>query len=161
MINIYNLNHLKYDSVSHKTFLYLEYGEVLESDKKPWQILDDFCKYHGSTLKGRMESAKEVLHILQKPPVLVCLYMDCIFFPTSSYKSNDCIWIQARLVQSIKAQTSSSCEITFKDGSCILVPIGYRAMQRQMSRCQQYYDTITVPMKLEQVKEMIQGERYE
>lgn len=160
MYNIYDLISLEYDEQRQQTLLYFETGKILKSNKEPWEILNDFCVYHGSTLKGRMESAKSVLAIIQKPPVLVCLYMNCIFFPTHSYKSNDCIWIQSRFVKKVQPLTSSSCELVFQNGRHLLVNIGYRAIQRQLQLCKEYYDKITMPLKMEQVQEMIQEVEY-
>ena len=153
-MNLYNLCAIRYDQKTKQSLLYfLDYGE-LPCFQKPLQILNRWCMHHGSDMKGRMESCKYVLQIQKKVPVLVCLYMQCIFFPTHGYTCLDCIWLQAKMIQTVKAIDTSSCEVYFLDGYCMKIPVGCRVIQKQLERCKTYYEKITVPVQVSVLQEM-------
>ena len=50
-------------------------------------IINDSCIYYGSTFLGRMHSAKSLLGISTKLPIIISEKKELIFFPTNSYKN--------------------------------------------------------------------------
>ena len=65
-------------------------------NQSPFEIMEDSCKYFGSTYEGRKDSAKSILGAEYKVPVIVEDKDNLIVFPTTSPKSQDCIWISLK-----------------------------------------------------------------
>lgn len=68
--------------------------------EKPYQIMEDSCRYFGSTYAGRKESAKAMLGAEYKVPIIVQDRDNLIVFPTTSPFSDDCIWINLKRIKS-------------------------------------------------------------
>ena len=49
-------------------------------DQSPYSIMEESCKYFGSTYKGRKESAKEMLGADYKVPIIIEDYNNVIIF---------------------------------------------------------------------------------
>jgi len=144
-LNAYNLVCISYNKLNRiSTLTFLNRTEIV-ADRKPRELLNSLCKYHGSTYAGRVESMKHLLNIKQKVPVLVCLYMNCIFFPTHCPNSEDCIWIQARMVKRLDYIDSTRTLVQF-DNSSIEVNIGIRSIKKQLERCKLYYEKVSCPI---------------
>ena len=74
-----------------------EMSEVVELDtsfvvkKTPIEIIDESCRYFGSSYKGRNDGAKIMLGMNYKLPILIEEFNNLIFFPTSSPRFGHCI----------------------------------------------------------------------
>ena len=68
-----------------------KYKEVY-INKSPTQIINDSCKYYGSSLKGRCESTYYLIGIKYKCPIIISEVQKIILFPTASYNNKECIW---------------------------------------------------------------------
>ena len=145
-LNIYNLAAIHYDKKQRLSILTFENGEILTSRRKPVALLNHLCLSHGSTLQGRVASAQFVLGIRQKAPVMVCLTMNCSFFPTQSLRSEGCVWVQARLVRNTISISSTQTRIVIADNNWVDVDIGIRSVKKQLERCENYYTRITMPL---------------
>ncbi len=53
-------------------------------DQDAYKVMDDNCKYYGSSYKGRLESAKNILECSYKIPIIVEESECIIFFPKKS-----------------------------------------------------------------------------
>ena len=82
------------------TSLVYEDEERFLVHQSPFQIMEDSCKYFGSTYEGRKDSARSILGAEYKVPVIVEDTDNLIVFPTTSPKSDDCIWISLKRVKS-------------------------------------------------------------
>ena len=71
-------------------------------EKKAYNIMDDSCKYYGSSYKGRLNAAKEILNCSYKLPILVEESNTIIFFPTKSSLEDDCWWINFNAVEKVE-----------------------------------------------------------
>ena len=154
-LNIYNITTIHYDMKQRVSIISFINKEVLTSKKKPAVLLDSFCLYHGSNFKGRVSSAQYVLGVKQKAPVMVCLLMNCCFFPTQSIKNDDCVWIQARLVTKISSVNSTQTKIMFGENNLIEVDIGIRSIKKQLERCKYYYEKVTMPINMEELDKLL------
>ena len=93
---------MKYD-ISRGTLAIVPNSEenslVYEDDSRyivnetPFKIMEDSCKYFGSTYNGRKDSAKSILGAEYKVPIIVEENNNIIVFPTTSPSSADCVWI--------------------------------------------------------------------
>ena len=100
----------------------------------PFEIMEESCKYFGSTYEGRKESAKAILGAEYKVPVIVEDSDNLIVFPTTSPKSEDCVWISLKRVKSFAKVDSGNTKIIFDNNKEIIVRISYRTLENQISR---------------------------
>ena len=103
-------------------------------EDSPFKIMEDSCKYFGSTYKGRKDSAKEILGAEYKIPVVIEDSTNLIVFPTTSPKAEDCAWISLKHVKRIKRIDSTSTKIIFNNDREIIVPVSFRSVENQLSR---------------------------
>ena len=62
----------------------------------PFKIMEDSCKYFGSTYEGRKESARDILGAEYKVPIVVEDTDNLVVFPTTSPYSDECVWISLK-----------------------------------------------------------------
>ena len=103
-------------------------------DQKPFQIMEESCKYFGSTYKGRKESAKSMLGAEYKVPIIIEDTNNLILFPTTSPTAEDCVWISLKRVKSIEKVDSFNTRIIFDNDREIIVPSSFRSVENQLSR---------------------------
>ena len=117
---------------NNKTIIYERDGNYIineECDK----IMEDSCKYFGSTLQGRYEGSKNLLKTNYKVPILVEETSELIFFPTSSPRLKECAWISLKNIKSYE-RDSKGCKITFNNGKKIRLDISYGVLNNQILR---------------------------
>lgn len=116
------------------TSLIYEDDERYFVNQTPFQIMEESCKYFGSTYRGRKESAREILGAEYKVPVIVEDSDNLILFPTTSPKADDCVWISLKRVKSFEKIDSINTKIIFDNNKEIIVPTSYRTIENQISR---------------------------
>ena len=97
------------------------------------KIMEDSCRYYGSTFKGRQSGAKSLINITHKVPIIVEETNDLIFFPTASPRLNSCSWISLNNIKYYE-RDMRGCKITFKDGKSVILPISYGIINNQILR---------------------------
>ena len=113
---------------------------VYEDDERyiikstPFEIMEDSCKYFGSTYEGRKEGAKEMLGAEYKVPIVVEDSNNLIVFPTTSPLSEDCVWISLKRVEKIEKIDANNTKIIFDNKTEIIVDSSYRTIENQLSR---------------------------
>lgn len=103
-------------------------------EEKPFQIMEESCKYFGSTYDGRKNSARDILGAEYKVPIIVEDSDNLIVFPTTSPQSDECIWISLRRVKKFKKIDGTNTRIIFDNNKEIIVPCSYRSIENQVSR---------------------------
>ena len=103
-------------------------------NEKAYKIMDDSCKYFGSTYEGRKNGAKEILGAEYKVPIIVEDSNNLIVFPTTSPFSDDCVWICLKRVKNIFKIDSYNTKILFDNNVEIIVPCSFRSVENQLSR---------------------------
>ena len=103
-------------------------------DDTPFKIMEDSCKYFGSTYEGRKESAKDILGAEYKVPIVVEDSDNLVVFPTTSPYSDECIWISLKRLKKFEKIDAWNTRILFDNGKEIIVPCSYRTIENQISR---------------------------
>ena len=103
-------------------------------EEKPCQIMEESCKYFGSTYDGRKNSARDILGAEYKVPIIVEDSDNLIVFPTTSPQSDECIWISLRRVKKFEKIDGTNTRIIFDNNKEIIVPCSYRSIENQVSR---------------------------
>ena len=97
------------------------------------EIMDNSCKYYGSTYEGRKEGSKYILGASYKLPIIVEESNFLIFIPTESPYLPSCIWLSLKHISKIEKDLQSTL-ITFSNNKQIKVPISYRSIENQILR---------------------------
>lgn len=100
----------------------------------PFKIMEDSCKYFGSTYEGRKDGAREMLGAEYKVPIVIEDSSNLIVFPTTSPLSDDCIWISLKRVERIEKIDANNTKIIFDNNTEIIVDSSYRTIENQLSR---------------------------
>ena len=100
----------------------------------PFHIMEDSCKYFGSSYEGRKEGSKAILGAEYKVPIIVEDSSNLIAFPTTSPFASDCCWISLKRVYNIYKIDNYNTKIVFDNGEEIVVPCSFRSIENQMSR---------------------------
>lgn len=131
----YEINEETYAVISNK------YGKtkIIEENKEydiendAYKVMDESCKYYGSSYKGRLEGAKTLLNCSYKLPILVEESSVLIFFPIKSSLLDDCCWINLNSIKSIEKLDNKS-KITFKNGKEYVFDISKLSLENQIYR---------------------------
>ena len=100
----------------------------------PFKIMEDSCKYFGSTYEGRKDGAREMLGAEYKVPIVIEDSSNLIVFPTTSPLSDDCVWISLKKVERIEKIDANNTKIIFDNNTEIIVDSSYRTIENQLSR---------------------------
>lgn len=103
-------------------------------EQTPFKIMEESCKYFGSTYEGRKDSAKEILGAEYKVPIVVEDTDNIVVFPTTSPFSDDCVWISLKRLKSFEKIDACNTKILFDNNKELIVPCSYRSIENQVSR---------------------------
>ena len=84
-------------SLGNKTQVYEKYTNYIV-DKELLTIINESCMYYGSSFKGRCEATEYLIGIKYKCPIIISEKHNIIFFPTTSFKCNDCVWLNYKAI---------------------------------------------------------------
>ncbi len=101
---------------------------------RPFKIMEDSCKYFGSTYEGRKNGARDILGAEYKVPIVVEDENNLIVFPTTSPLAEDCVWISLKRVKNIEKADFNSTKVIFDNNAEIIVNCSYRTIENQLSR---------------------------
>jgi competence protein ComK len=116
------------------------YAKVLEIkgelyvDLTPLMILESSCNYYGSSFEGRKQGTKGVSGITHKPPIAIDPMSDLYFFPTTSPKRIECIWVSLHHVLDSKPTSIANTLVTFTNKDEMEFPISPSSFETQMYR---------------------------
>ncbi len=98
------------------------------------KIIDDSCRYFGSSYLGRFEGSKNFLGgTIYKCPIIIEETHATIFFPTGSARSTKCSWISLNKISYYKKEKNET-KIYFKNGTYMKFPISYSSLENQILR---------------------------
>lgn len=103
----------------------------------PQKVIDEACKYFGSSLQGRQEGAREISNFTHKAPVAIDPSSGMYFFPTASPINKKCSWISHTHIKAILPNGSNQTEIVFKNNRRIIVDCSIGIIQNQIQRTAQ------------------------
>jgi competence protein ComK len=135
MFNQYEINRetIAIIPVSESISRIIEENETFLVNKNSTDIIDDSCKYFGSSYLGRHEGTKRLIGINYKSPIIVEETKEIIFFPTSSPRFNDCYWISLDKIENhYKSDRGST--IKFINGEQIEINISSLSLENQILR---------------------------
>ena len=111
-----------------------EDNEKYVIDQTPFKIMEDSCKYFGSTYEGRRLGAKNILGADYKVPIVIEDSNNLIVFPTTSPTSDNCCWIALKRIAKIEQIDKSHTKIIFDNNVELLIDSSYYTIENQLSR---------------------------
>lgn len=114
-------------------------SEVYEAEakyivnKSPNAIIKDNCEFYGSSYEGRCKGTKNLTGIKSKYPIIIEESRNIIFFPTSSVRSEDNMWIALNHIKDYSKRDLNS-KITFKNNEKLELNISYYSLDNQICR---------------------------
>lgn len=111
----------------------LEKDENYEIENTAYNIMDESCKYYGSSYIGRLVAAKEMLDFSYKVPILVEECSGLIFFPIKSSLSEDCSWINLNSIKKVQKNGKNS-KIIFNNNEELELDVSKLSIENQIYR---------------------------
>lgn len=128
-----NISTLAIIAVNDKLSRIIEKDKEFFINKSTISIIDESCRYYGSTYEGRCDGTKSLLNYSYKLPIIIEESRSLIFFPTSSPKFNTCSWISLHNVDKIFRHEQGT-RILFKNGYNLIVEYSYEIIENQLMR---------------------------
>lgn len=97
------------------------------------KLINYSCAYYGSSLKGRLEGTKYALGSKYKLPIIIEETREIIFFPTTSYRNNNCAWISLKNISNYQRK-GNKVTVQFKNNTNIDLDISYESFENQVFR---------------------------
>lgn len=119
----------------------IELDDIYIVEKSVYEIIDHSCKYFGSSYMGRHEGTKMVTGIKYKTPILIEESQNIIFFPTTSAKTDNCMWISLNNIKKYTKYKRFS-KIIFKNNYELVINISYGSLENQILRSSLLDNTI-------------------
>ena len=134
-MNYYEINEetMAVISIGYEKTKIIETNNEFIVEKKGYSIMDESCMFYGSTYKGRLAAAKNILNCAYKLPILVEESSNIIFFPTKSSLEDDCCWINFSYIREIK-KNNNECIIKFNNGKEICINTSKLSIENQIAR---------------------------
>lgn len=132
----------KYE-INDETFAILPIDEykskVIEKEntfivnQPPMRIIEDSCRFFGSSYSGRFTGTKNLIGVSHKAPIIIEETKEIIFFPTNSPRIYDCGWISLKNLLNYKRKRNSTT-IIFNNGHLLELDISYGTIDNQVLR---------------------------
>lgn len=119
----------------------IEKNYEITIDGDAYKVMDDSCKYYGSSYMGRVEGAKKILNCSYKLPILVEESSVLVFFPTKSSLLDDCCWINLNSIRNIE-KVDNKTKITFKNKKEMIFNVSKLSIENQIYKSSKLESTI-------------------
>ena len=97
------------------------------------KIIDDSCKFFGSSYEGRLNGTKSILGISHKAPIIIEESKGIIFFPTNSPRLDYCAWLSLNNISEYY-KIDGDTIIKFNCGKKIKLELSYGIVDNQVLR---------------------------
>lgn len=97
------------------------------------RIIEDSCRYFGSSFLGRYEGTKNLIGYNYKAPIIIEESNELIFFPTSSPRFSHCAWINLKAIKDYQ-KYDRHCLVSFEDGQEVVFEISFESLDTQVLR---------------------------
>ena len=134
-MNYYEINEETFAviSKSYGRTKIIEENQDYEIENDAYKVMDESCKYYGSSYKGRIEGSKALLNCSYKLPIVVEESSVLIFFPIKSSLLEDCCWINLNSIKNIE-KVDNKTKIVFKNGKEEVFDISKLSLENQIYR---------------------------
>ena len=111
----------------------IERNNVFIVNKPVMKIIEDSCEYFGSSYLGRHEGTKKLIGITHKAPIIIEESKNLIYFPTSSPRLLDCIWIGLNNIKTYESNNGQT-ELLFDNNEKLRINVSFGSFDNQVLR---------------------------
>lgn len=119
--------------INNKISKVVEKEDEFFVEKSAMSIIDDSCKFFGSSYMGRFEGTKHLMGINYKSPIIIEETKNIIFFPTSSPRGKECSWISLNNLTDYKRERKCTT-LEFINGYQLELCISFESIENQILR---------------------------
>lgn len=135
-----NLGTLLIKPVTNNISHVIEINHDYLVNKNTKEIVDNSCKFFGSSYNGRVEGTKNMVKLKYKAPIIIEESRNIIFFPISSPRYNNTTWVSLNNIEDYYEEGIVST-ILFKGGEKVTLDISYNILQNQILRSTMLFST--------------------
>ena len=128
-------------SLDGKTTKIYEKEEEYIVSKSSLKIIDDSCKYFGSSFLGREAGSRNLIGSDYKVPIIIEESRRMIFIPTSSPKFSSCDWISYNHIDHYE-KNGLKTRIVFDNGKAFNFDISIYSLENQILRAMKLENTL-------------------
>lgn len=104
----------------------------------PKKLIDESCRYYGSSYEGRLEGIKQAMGIMKKAPIAISVELAIFFFPHESPSNHSCVWLSHTHVKSLERKDKRNTVVLFSNGETLIVPASKNQLETKLLRTAQY-----------------------
>ena len=104
---------------------------IMDIDSK--KIIDNSCKFFGSSLNDRVNMTKRLINIRSKSPIIIEESRDIIFFPLKSIRDKCNIWISFNNLEKF-IKSGEKTIFYFKGNKQVEIDFSYYIIDNQVTR---------------------------
>ena len=104
---------------------------IIDIDSK--KIIDNSCKYFGSSLTDRVNMTKRLINIKSKSPIVIEESRNIIFFPLKSIREKCNIWISFNNLEKY-VKSDYKTIFYFKNNREVIIDFSYYIIDNQVTR---------------------------
>ena len=128
-----NIDTLALIPVSNRETKILEKNDEFIVKKSVMEIIEDSCQFFGSSYNGRHNGTKRLIGVTHKSPIIIEESKNMIYFPTTSPRLDNCIWIALSHIKQYKKK-DNNIELLFQNNKKIEIDISYGSFDNQVLR---------------------------
>ena len=102
-------------------------------NKSAKKIIEDSCKFFGSSLNEKVNMTKRLVKINSKSPIVIEETRNIIFFPLKSTREKNNIWISFNNLEKYEKK-NDDCLLYFKCGKQISIKFSFYIIDNQVTR---------------------------
>lgn len=129
---------VQYDQYGNPNACILEEEKEYAIKASSTKVIDEACRFFGSSLRGRQDGTKDICDITHKAPIAVDPVSGMYFFPTYSPTSSKCSWIAHSHIEQVNKREDKQTEIIFKNKRSVLLEVSYGSILNQVQRTAQF-----------------------
>ena len=117
-------------------------GKEEDVNLSPSKWLESLILPYGSTLQGRIDAFRQLMHVSQKPCILISERSQLLYFPTKGADNMECQWFLYQDITSIHKIDSDHTGIMTHHGLQLVADVNIRTIRMQMKRCSEFLNMI-------------------
>lgn len=129
-------------------------AKYVEAGKTPYHLIDYNLLYRGTSLRGAMEGANNVLGNITMHPIIIDYDKEIILFPCKSPFRKDCIWFSLRHVYATEDLKNKQTLVTLSNGSTIVVDISNETFEKKLRKAYELRFKMDVRRELDLLDEI-------
>jgi len=129
-----------------------ELNDLLHVEQRPIDVIEQSCRYFGSSYHGRKEGTRDLMGVTHKPPIVIDPANAIYFFPTTSSTRPQCIWLSHSYVKKHSKTANNATIVTFTNGEELTVNMSIGSFENQFYRTAQLRTIISTRIENEQRK---------